>query len=63
MSVEPIKKSLLQQAKEEVNEELKKEAVKKLKRQLQIVEDAKLVLRNAQRELEDLEREIDEGLL
>lgn len=50
----------LKKAKEEVKEEKQKEMVKVFKDKLQEVETARTVLRNMERELEELEYELNE---
>lgn len=62
MSVSEIKKSVTALAKEELNAEIQKEAVKKLKNKLKQLHDAKVIVSNLERELADLEREIEAGV-
>lgn len=62
MNVEKIKKSALDLAKEELNEEVQKSAVKKLKTKMKEVRDAQVIVKNLERELAELEKEIDAGI-
>lgn len=52
-------KSLKDIALEEVKEERQKEAVKKLKKLYSNLEDAKLIVRNIEREIEDYIEEVE----
>lgn len=53
-------KEALKKAKEEVKEEKQKKMVKAFKNKLQEVETARTVLRNMERELDELEYELNE---
>ena len=62
MSVSQISaKSAIEKAREEVAEEDQKAAVKLLKQKLRELAAAKVVVRNIEREIEDLEQAIEDG--
>lgn len=54
-------KKVQQDAEKEYREEQEKEAKKRLKQQMKVVEDCKVALRNEERKLEDLITTIAEG--
>ena len=62
MSVSEIKKSALVIAKEELNAEIQKEAIKKLKTKMKQLHDAEVIVANLKRELADLEKEVEAGI-
>ena len=55
--------TLKQEAQEEINEENNKKAKKAIKRKLREISDAKVIVANLERELEDIEASIVDGNL
>ena len=63
MSIEKLHKSPMDIAKEEMKAETSKAAVTKLKKKLKELHDAKVIVKNIERELEDLELAINNGIV
>jgi len=57
-----MNKTPRQIAEEELDEERRKESVKRLKEKLRSLENARQVVRNLEREVKELEHEIENGL-
>lgn len=59
---EVVKNEALEKAKKELLEELQRENIKLFKKKLKSLADAKAIVKNIEREISALEKEIDAGL-